>query len=717
MRCRLSFHKEGVHQGAQGAQGARGAWCTWYRHGVVSAVLILCVAGGRVDAQIVEPLFADPAGGPVSSAPATADPRPFLVRTRTTLLRAGVLERTLAAPATAGFTLNLFDDASFAMNVERIEDSGFGHRTWAGHIADRPLSTVTLTLRQEGDLVSGLVTDGTTVYEILGLGGGVHRIDELDMTKMPPDVDIALAPDPSEAGEAPTSPALSSPAAVSTVDVFVYYTNALKAEIGQPLVESRIAQYVAETNLAYQRSGVNGTLRLVGFGEIALADPADAESLLNTFRANPTVLSQRDASHADVMALLVNDFAPASCGIGFIGSPGNAIAAFSITRSDSSCVYTFAHEIGHNLGAQHAPEDYTAQNPPAPEPPYPAYARAYKAPNHAFRTVMAYACATPPLCGRVLNFAEPAVFEGGQPTGTPAQHNARRLNELFPLVAAYRTATLSAPQNLQASVNGLGVTLLWQPPASGTPTTYGVVAGTAPGLSNVGQASVGLNTSVSATLPAGVYYVRAYAYNNETGLSPASNEVSFSLAPAPPPGPPRNLTFSVAGSTVNLAWLPPSSGSPPSDYLLEAGTAPGLANLASGIPVAATSLSIPGVPFGRYFLRVRARSAFGVSAPSNEADITVNPTCTLPSAPQNFTVTKAGTTLTASWSPPAAGVPSAYLLQAGSSPGAANLFNGSVGLTTSVSAPVANGPYFLRLRAANACGTGPATGEVAITVP
>src|SRR5687768_16730940 len=38
---------------------------------------------------------------------------------------------------------------------------------------------------------------------------------------------------------------------------------------------------------------------------------------------------------------------------------------------------------------------------------------------------------------------------------------------------------------------------------------------------------------------------------------------------------PRNLSASVTGSTVNLTWLPPTSGDPAITYVIEAGSAPG----------------------------------------------------------------------------------------------------------------------------------------------
>ena len=72
---------------------------------------------------------------------------------------------------------------------------------------------------------------------------------------------------------------------------------------------------------------------------------------------------------------------------------------------------------------------------------------------------------------------------------------------------------------------------------------------------------------------------------------------------------------------VQLSWVEPPFLTPTS-YLLEAGTAPGLSNIAV-LPVASTSFSVGGVPPGVYYLRVRGVNASGVGAPSAELRLVV----------------------------------------------------------------------------------------------
>jgi hypothetical protein len=78
----------------------------------------------------------------------------------------------------------------------------------------------------------------------------------------------------------------------------------------------------------------------------------------------------------------------------------------------------------------------------------------------------------------------------------------------------YETPPL-APMNLAASVAGRTVTLTWQQPDTGpVANTQRVVAGTAPGLDNLGAIDVpGPATSFTTTAPPGTYYVRVLALN------------------------------------------------------------------------------------------------------------------------------------------------------------------------------------------------------------
>jgi hypothetical protein len=90
------------------------------------------------------------------------------------------------------------------------------------------------------------------------------------------------------------------------------------------------------------------------------------------------------------------------------------------------------------------------------------------------------------------------------------------------------------------------------------------------------------------------------------------------LVPAAPE-PPGNLTLALSGRTVTLQW---SASSDATDYIVEAGSASGIADLYRASVGATPSLTVTAPP-GRYFVRVRARNANGESAPSNEVVVDV----------------------------------------------------------------------------------------------
>ena len=176
------------------------------------------------------------------------------------------------------------------------------------------------------------------------------------------------------------------------------------------------------------------------------------------------------------------------------------------------------------------------------------------------------------------------------------------------------------PTALTTTLVGTMLTLAWTPPAA-TVTNYRLLAGTAAGLSNVVTLPLGPQTSVSGTVPGGTFFARVTA-SNACGTSGPSGEVFFTIgAPDPLPAAPTNLAASVSGSSVSLTWTAPAGAV--TSYVLEAGTAAGLANLGTLSIGVTPSLVVPGVPAGTYVLRVRAITSAGSGAPSTDVVVVV----------------------------------------------------------------------------------------------
>lgn len=193
---------------------------------------------------------------------------------------------------------------------------------------------------------------------------------------------------------------------------------------------------------------------------------------------------------------------------------------------------------------------------------------------------------------------------------------------------------------------------------------------------------------------------------------------------APVTGPPISLAGTVTNTTVTLAWSQPAiQDAPVISYLIDVGSAPNFPapDLVSIDTLsAATTLEASGVGPGTYYVRVRARNALGISPPSNEIQVVVGivlgPGC--PGPPRSLVGTGSLGGVTLVWQPPVAGTVQSYILEAGTTPGAADIGTINNGLsTTFIRAGVPAGVYYLRIRAVGpGCAPGAPSNELAVTV-
>ena len=188
-------------------------------------------------------------------------------------------------------------------------------------------------------------------------------------------------------------------------------------------------------------------------------------------------------------------------------------------------------------------------------------------------------------------------------------------------------AAPDAPVNLATIVSGNTVALTWTAPASGTPaTSYLVLASLSPAGAPIAFLPTQTTSLTVTGVPNGVYYVTVRALNAE-GASAPSNEVIVVVPGGSggcnaAPNAPTNFIATVSVDVVALGWAAPASGCAPTGYIIQAGSAPGLSNLAVINVGAATTLTVTAPP-GVYYVRVIAVNAVGASAPSAEITVTV----------------------------------------------------------------------------------------------
>ncbi len=279
------------------------------------------------------------------------------------------------------------------------------------------------------------------------------------------------------------------------------------------------------------------------------------------------------------------------------------------------------------------------------------------------------------------------------------------------------------PVQFTGQVSGNTLSLRWLAPISGGRVdTYVLDAGYSPGSTLV---SIPLGARPEATVPgvpAGTYLLRVRAVG-PAGASASSNEVAVTVGGcATAPAPPRGLAARASGAAVTLTWKD-DQGCEGRRFKLLVGTRSGVANIGAMPQLDPTLTTV--LPAGEYFVRVITETLGGVSAPSNEVRIVGGGACPLPAVPLTLSAGVDNRVLTLQWDAANraaaeavdAATPFTYVLEAGLAQGASNLGVHQVGRGTTVSMPVPPGRYFVRVRAASACGLGPASNDVTVTVP
>jgi hypothetical protein len=629
--------------------------------------------------------------------------------------------------ADSRLVLDLFDGQ--ALVAERrlgsdVQDDDVS--IWSGTVEDEPLSAVTFV--RVGNVLQGSIRSSAGSYTLEPVGEGPdYRLEQLDPARTAPEL-VPLVPPRAKDQRARLE---EIPDSDDPIDVLVVYTAAARRQAGgtDAAARARVALGVAETNVAFENSAISRRLRLVGTELIGYYETGSLATDLGYLTGAADGLmddvhSRRDATGADLVQLVVGATAGGSCGVAWLMNPisvGFAPYAFSV--SAYPCIspnYTFGHELAHNMGAAHAPDD------PNSTPPL-LYAYGYKDLEQSFRTVMAYDC--PAGCPRVLHFSNPDQSYSGRPTGTEElNNNARALNLTAPSVASFRPfrpkeSLLSAPLSLELETEGTNVRLSWSVPEIGTPSRYMVEVGTDEGLTNVARFIVDASSTTfeRTRVPPGTYFARVRGIDDQ---GPGAPSISVSLIMTDigrciiGASAPALRTATVSGSVVSLAWTSPSVGRPVDRYVVGVGSRPQAVDIGIIYTESAdrsyTTAAVPGV----YFVRVAGINGCGIGVASNEVAVVVGPP--IPGPPADlFAGVSDEREVSLFWQPSSAGgAATAYVVEAGYAPGLSNvavLPTGSSMPTFTIAAPP--GRYYVRVRAVNALGTSGPSEEIVVLVP
>jgi peptidyl-Asp metalloendopeptidase len=403
-----------------------------------------------------------------------------VVRSRPVRVRLGRIPGASAREAALGVlpprghrvVLNLFPDVVVRARMTRSERVG-NALVWAGKIEGQPLGDVVLAI-VDGVLSGSAVWPGGA-YRIR-FDGSAHVVEQLDHGLFPEDGCFEEVPGgTADVAAAPVANADDG----SRIDVLVVYTLAARAAAGgTSSILSQVNLAIAETNTGYQNSGVVQRLRLAAAVEVSYVETGDIAVDLDRVTAPGDgyldgVHSLRDTYKADLVSLITQTPGSPYCGSAWLmagNNPGFAPNAFSVVeRQCMTGYYSFGHELGHNMGLNHARRDPTGSGAYS-------YSYGYKHPGDAFRTVMAYCCGYEtgtcrPGCPRVLHFSNPDVLYLGNPTGVSqasasSAYNALSLNNTRVTVANWRQSStasirVDAPNGGESWPAGSTRTIAW----------------------------------------------------------------------------------------------------------------------------------------------------------------------------------------------------------------------------------------------------------------
>jgi hypothetical protein len=343
--------------------------------------------------------------------------------------------------------IELFDGERLEVEVVRRFTPRPGSAVWYGGIDPRrPGDHVLLAL--SGDALAASVHHQDRVLRVRG-GPGELLLAELDPEAFDPCgtdgrhavVSAPGAPVPGErasggqwAPESAGLPGMAVSTGTQLVDVMTVWTPAARqAAGGTNSMLALIDLAIAEMNLALGNCDAGLSVRLVHTAETNYVESGsmgtDLSRLRNKFDGHmDEVHALRDAYGADTVKLITNS--GGACGMAYLMtnvSPGFQSSAFGITRR--SCAvgnYTFGHELGHNFGCAHDPDNAGSASH--------NHAYGYRTPNNQHRTVMAYAPGT-----RRPLFSSPLHTWGGWVMGIAGQQdNALALSKNAAVIANWR---------------------------------------------------------------------------------------------------------------------------------------------------------------------------------------------------------------------------------------------------------------------------------------
>lgn len=403
----------------------------------VCIILALCAVSIAAHAQVPQ-LFQPLGVEAMANADSATSRNVEKINARPTTSSVTLVRINAAALDSQTVNLNLAADRSVNVNHSRSEVIGRNIVVWHGTMADVP-GEATLVI-QNGE-ITGSVNNNGDLYRIESVGNGVHAIVKVDASRFPDDHPPSFkekekavptpkpAPRKSSSGSG-TSDAFPGDGRPVIIDVLVAYTPGASGAVSN--ISSTIALAVAEANQSYVNSGINIKLNLVDTMSVNYTETGKTfDTILADLVSNNDVRTRRDNRAADLVAMIIKQ--PDYCGLAD-AIRATVDTAYAVVHYDCATgYYSFAHELGHLMGARHDPATDSTSTPYA----Y-GHGFQYVSGTTKWRTIMAYACSGG--CPRLQYWSNPSVNYGGVAMGTASvSNNARVLNDTAATVAGFRS--------------------------------------------------------------------------------------------------------------------------------------------------------------------------------------------------------------------------------------------------------------------------------------
>jgi hypothetical protein len=413
------------------------------------------------------------------------------------------LDAVVTPAQSARLLFPVAQDRMVDLQVTRHDTENATRGVVYAHLAEHPEAQAVLAYVD--DAVAGsIVTSDGELFVVRYAGGGVHRVLQLDPNQIPPEGELPMEPAPSAAemraaaarrpvrgrvelemaadvteGDdvvqewTPGADAVADApvAADSTdtqmrdgtstiIDMLIVYTPQSRVNNGGYAGMSAVINAsVAKANLAFANSRAGVILRVVHTAEVNYTTAGignDLAALRNkTDGRMDEVFTLRIQYNADLVSLFVTAGNDGIAGIAYLLNPltmgagvyDSAFSAVVDVFADGNI--SFAHEVGHNLGAGHDTCCGVFSY---------AMGHRFTAAGQTYRTVMAY---SPGL--RIPWFSNPDVSYLGVPVGTASANNTLTISRTRAGMATSRHGTADWSVSTDGDFNADGRTdLVWR---------------------------------------------------------------------------------------------------------------------------------------------------------------------------------------------------------------------------------------------------------------